>query len=445
MGDGMGGFEGGDDAFHFGQRAEGREGFGVGGVVVIDAAGIAVVAVLGPDGGVVEAGGDGVGELDLAVGVGEEPGFGALEDSEFAALETCGVAASHDAVTSGFDAGHFHRFITQEGIKETDRIASAAHAGDEEVWQAFLALEDLAAGFITDHSVKIPNDHRIRVRTQRAAEDVVGVPDIRHPVAHGFVDGFFERGLAGGDADDFRSEKTHASDIEGLPLHVHRAHVDRALEAEARGGRGSGDAVLAGTGLRDDAGFPHAAGEEDLADRVVDLVRAGVEEVFALQINFRAAEFFGEPFGKIEGRWASAKIREQPCEFLPEFRILAGGVVFALEVLQRRHERFGNEHASIGAEVAARVGQVDRGAVAHEVNVASFVMPCNPRTASGCRNPASFLQRLNAQEDLVFVKLVPFLDGALDPSGPILIADGAGDIEAVAHSENVGDHVNRQP
>jgi hypothetical protein len=46
-----------------------------------------------------------VGELDLAVGVGEEPGFGALEDSEFPALKTRGVAASHDAVASGFDPG----------------------------------------------------------------------------------------------------------------------------------------------------------------------------------------------------------------------------------------------------------------------------------------------------------------------------------------------------
>ena len=54
MRDGVGGFEGGDDAFDFGEGAEGGEGFIVGGVVVVDAAGVAVVAVLGADGGVVE-------------------------------------------------------------------------------------------------------------------------------------------------------------------------------------------------------------------------------------------------------------------------------------------------------------------------------------------------------------------------------------------------------
>jgi hypothetical protein len=54
MRDGVGGFEGGDDAFHFGQRAESGEGFVVGGVVVVDTTGVAVVAVLGSDCRVVE-------------------------------------------------------------------------------------------------------------------------------------------------------------------------------------------------------------------------------------------------------------------------------------------------------------------------------------------------------------------------------------------------------
>ena len=49
----------------------------------------------------------------------------------------------------------------------------------------------------------------------------------------------------------------------------------------ARGG--GGDAVLAGAGLGDDALLAHAAGEQRLAEHVVDLVRAGVGEVLALE------------------------------------------------------------------------------------------------------------------------------------------------------------------
>ena len=47
--------------------------------------------MLGADGGVVEPGADAVGELDLAVVVGKEPGLGPLENTEFAALETGGT------------------------------------------------------------------------------------------------------------------------------------------------------------------------------------------------------------------------------------------------------------------------------------------------------------------------------------------------------------------
>ena len=109
--------------------------------------------------------------------------------------------------------------------------------------------------------------------------------------------------------DDLRAEHFHAIDVERLALAIHRAHVDDALEAEHRGDGGGGDAVLAGAGFGDDARLAHAPGEQDLADGVVDLVRAGVEEVLALEIDLRAAEFAGEAFGKVERRGAAAEFR----------------------------------------------------------------------------------------------------------------------------------------
>ncbi len=48
--------------------------------------------------------------------------------------------------------------------------------------------------------------------------------------------------------------------------------------------------MLAGAGLGDDARLAHAPGEQDLAEHVVDLVRAGVIELVALEIDLRAAE-----------------------------------------------------------------------------------------------------------------------------------------------------------
>jgi hypothetical protein len=58
--------------------------------------------------------------------------------------------------------------------------------------------------------------------------------------------------------------------------------------------RGRGHAVLPRPGLGDDAALAHAAREQHLPDRVVDLVRAGVVEVLALEPHRRAHQR-GEP------------------------------------------------------------------------------------------------------------------------------------------------------
>ena len=71
---------------------------------------------------------------------------------------------------------------------------------------------------------------------------------------------------------------------------------------EARAHGGGGDAVLAGAGLGDDAALAHRARDQRLADGVVDLVRAGVVEVFALEKDLRATDLFRQALGVIDRR-----------------------------------------------------------------------------------------------------------------------------------------------
>ena len=113
------------------------------------------------------------------------------------------------------------------------------------------------------------------------------------------------------------------------PMYTTHSQPKRAAD------RGRGDAVLARAGFGDDALLAHAPGEQDLAERVVDLVRAGVQEVFALEINFRAAEFFGQAFGEIKRRGPPGEIGEQRGEFRLERGVLAGAGVFVGEIAQR--------------------------------------------------------------------------------------------------------------
>ena len=81
------------------------------------------------------------------------------------------------------------------------------------------------------------------------------------------------------------AQRPHAQHVRLLPLDVDRAHIDDALEAEFRAQRRGRDAVHAGAGLGDHARLAHAAGQQDLPEHVVHLVRAGVIEVLALEID----------------------------------------------------------------------------------------------------------------------------------------------------------------
>ncbi len=107
---------------------------------------------------------------------------------------------------------------------------------------------------------------------------------------------------------NLRAQHAHARNIERLTRHVFRAHVDDAFEAKMRGNSGGCDAVLAGAGLCNDARFAHSYGEQALADSVIDFVRAGVEQVFALEIDARPAEMRGKARSKLQRRRAACEI-----------------------------------------------------------------------------------------------------------------------------------------
>ena len=109
-----------------------------------------------------------------------------------------------------------------------------------------------------------------------------------------------------------------------LPLDVGRAHVDDAGQAEARRDGGRGDAVLAGAGLGDDARLAHALGQQDLAEAVVDLVRAGVVQLLALEIDLRAAEMLGQPLGEIERARPAGIVLSRCVELGLEGRVVLG-------------------------------------------------------------------------------------------------------------------------
>src|SRR5690606_15687738 len=144
------------------------------------------------------------------------------------------------------------------------------------VRQATVLFEHLCARLAPDHGVEIAHHHRIRMRAGDRTDDVEGIGDVRYPVAHGFVERVLEGLRSGNDRYHLRAQQLHAVDVDLLPLDIDGAHVDHAIQAKACANGCGRHAVLAGAGFGNDAALAHAPGDQGLADRVVDLVRAGV-------------------------------------------------------------------------------------------------------------------------------------------------------------------------
>ena len=312
--------------------------------------------MLGADRGVVEARRNRVRQLDVAVRVLEHPGASALQDSDGAAGESRRVASRHDALAPGLDANEPHAGVADEGVEDAHRVAAAADTRDDRVREPADPLEHLRARLTADDRLELAHHQRIGMRTEDAAEQIVRVGHVGDPVAHRLVDGVFQRPASRIHLADLGAKQPHAQHVRRLPRHVFRAHVDDAFEAEQRAGRRAGDAVLSRARLRDDAPLAHPAGQQRLPQGVVDLVRARVRQVFALQEDPRAARLRRQAPRLVERRGPADVVGQQVVELGEERLVLTDAVILALELLDRRHERLGHEPAAERAVVSACVG-----------------------------------------------------------------------------------------
>ena len=105
----------------------------------------------------------------------------------------------------------------------------------------------------------------------------------------------------------------------------------------------------------------HVPGEQRLAEHVVDLVRAGVVEVLALEQHPRAAGVLGEAARLGHRAGPPGVRREQAGQLGLERVVVAGLLVRRRELVERGDQRLGDEPAAVGAEVPGRVRDVGAG------------------------------------------------------------------------------------
>ena len=155
------------------------------------------------------------------------------------------------------------------------------------------------------------------MRAGTGADQVVRRLDVRDPVADRLAHRLLEGSRAELDRTKLGAEQPHPLDVGTLPADILRTHVDDAGQPEAGADGRGGDAVLPGSGLGDHPRLAEPAREEHLAEGVVDLVRAGVAEILALEVDPLAGR---QPLGKGQGRGPPGIAALQLVELPPEGR-----------------------------------------------------------------------------------------------------------------------------
>src|SRR5438105_11301453 len=119
--------------------------------------------MFGADCGVIEAGRHRMGQFDLPFFVREQKSLCALQYAEASTLKAGCMFTGTNSFASGFDADHPHMSILQERMEQTDGVAAAADACDEQIRQARFAFEDLASRFNPENALKIEHHPRGRM------------------------------------------------------------------------------------------------------------------------------------------------------------------------------------------------------------------------------------------------------------------------------------------
>ncbi len=310
------------------------------------------------DAGVVESRAHAVGFEDLAVTALEEFRPGTVEDAVLARPQRgrmggdALVLVDGQARTARFDGEQRDAFVVYKVVERAHRVRPAARTGDDAVRKSPGLLPNLFARFLADDGLEVADHLRERMWADDAPDDVVGVFDVRRPVAHGLVDGLLQRSRPDVDGVHLGVVGSHPEDVRPLAVDVGAAHEHLAVDVEVRGGHRGCGAVLSRARLGDDTLFAHVLRQQHLSERVVQFVRAAVEQVLAFQVDVAVVPL-AQRVGALERRRSAAEIAEVAAELVHEAVLVVEDVAFVgrLELLDCGHQHLGDVLAAVLAEL----------------------------------------------------------------------------------------------
>mmetsp|Transcript_4778 Transcript_4778/g.11898 ORF Transcript_4778/g.11898 Transcript_4778/m.11898 type:complete len:366 (-) Transcript_4778:1648-2745(-) len=226
-------------------------------------------------------------------------------------------------------------------MEEANSIRATTHTGNTCIWKLASLCQHLCFALLADHTLKIANNRREGMRSNRRTHQIVGGTHILTPISHRLIDCILECTRSTLDSDHGGAKIPHTEHVECLTTTIVAAHVHSTLQTEQSTGRSCGDAMLTGASFSNNARLAKALGQQTLRDTVVDLVCTGVRQILALQPDARTTDVFTETLGKVGGRLAADVGGAKMAPLCLEGRVALRHPVGALQLLQCLHQSFG--------------------------------------------------------------------------------------------------------
>jgi len=345
----MGRLQSGDDTLELRRKTEALERIRIRASDELGAVVVLPRGELGANTGVVKTRRHRVGVTNLAILVLEDVGTHSVENALGATGQRGAVTGGIDTIASSFYTEKLDGQVLAERVEHARGIATTTDAGDDSVWKLAALLHHLLFRLIADNRLERADNSREGMRTNSRPNDVVRSRKVDYPSSQCLVDCVAQGLRARFHGNDRGSEKLDTEHIQSLAPNVFRTHVDGAFHAELGTDRSSRDTVLASSSLGNNLGFAESASNEYLAKCVVDLVAAGVVQIFSLQPDVRSTRVLGEAFRKMHMPRPSHVIVVRP-EFLPELGVVIGLVEAPFQLGKTVHERLGHVLPSEFAE-----------------------------------------------------------------------------------------------
>ena len=269
-----------------------------------------------------------------------------MQNADGAHLHAGSGLTRFDAETTSLAKDNLHALVVDVVVNRSCSIASTSHTRHYHVGVITTdLLLQLPFDFLGNDRLQACHHVRIRMRTDRASNDIEGVSRMTAPVANGLVGGVLQGLVATLHRYDRCAQHPHSFHVHMLALHIKSTLIHGARHIHQRTSRSCCDTVLTCTCLGNDACLAQLLGQENLSQRIVNLVGTRVVEVFTLQIKLTAI-LLTHALGIVEWGRTTHVILQQGMILTLELLTFQDGKVSFLQILHRLVENLWNVGSS---------------------------------------------------------------------------------------------------